>query len=61
MQEDWLAAHVRLGEVLEQLNRPADARLQDQKLLTLWKDGDPDLTLRAQATAALGRLTARKP
>ena len=61
VQEDWLAAHVRLGEVLEQLNRPADARRQYEKLLTLWKDGDPDLTLRAQATAGLARLAARKP
>jgi tetratricopeptide (TPR) repeat protein/predicted Ser/Thr protein kinase len=58
-QEDWLAAHVRLGEVYERLNRPADARTQYERLLALWKDGDPDLKLRAQATAGLGRLTAR--
>ena len=27
-QEDWLAAHVRLGEVFERMKRPADARQQ---------------------------------
>jgi tetratricopeptide (TPR) repeat protein len=59
-QEDWLAAHVRLGEIFERLNRPADARQQYEKLLTLWKDGDQDLKLRAQATAGLARLSNRK-
>jgi hypothetical protein len=58
-QEDWLAAHVGLGEVFERLERPDDARQQYQRLLDLWKDGDQDLTLRAQATAALARLTGK--
>jgi serine/threonine protein kinase/Tfp pilus assembly protein PilF len=55
-QEDWLAAHVRLGEVFERLNRQADARGQYEKLLALWKDADQDLKLRAEAMAGLGRL-----
>jgi tetratricopeptide (TPR) repeat protein len=59
-QEDWLAAHVRLGEIFERLNRPAAARQQYEKLLTLWKDGDQDLKLRAQATAGLARLSNRR-
>jgi tetratricopeptide (TPR) repeat protein len=59
-QEDWLAAHVRLGEVFERLARPAEAREQYEKLLALWKQGDEDLKLRAQATSALARLSARK-
>jgi serine/threonine protein kinase/tetratricopeptide (TPR) repeat protein len=60
-QEDWLAAHVRLGEVFEQLNRHPDARQQYEKLLALWEGGDEDLKLRAQATAGLARLNAKKP
>ena len=59
-QEDWLAAHVRLGEVFERLDRSADARQQYEKLLELWKDGDQDLKLRAQAIAGLARLSDRK-
>jgi tetratricopeptide (TPR) repeat protein len=58
-QEDWLAAHVRLGEVFEKLNRPDDARQWYEKLLTLWKDGDQDLKLRAEAAAGLARLGKR--
>jgi eukaryotic-like serine/threonine-protein kinase len=58
-QEDWLAAHVGLGEVFERLERRDDARQQYQGLLDLWKGGDQDLTLRAQATAALARLTGK--
>jgi tetratricopeptide (TPR) repeat protein len=60
-QEDWLAAHVRLGEVFERMNRHADARRQYEKLLALWKGGDPDLKLGAQAASGLARLSARKP
>ena len=58
-QEDWLAAHIGLGEVFERLDRPDDARQRYQNLLDLWKGGDQDLTLRAQATAALARLTGK--
>ena len=59
-QEDWFAAHVGLGEVLERLDRPDDARRQYEELLAVWKDGDRDLTLRARAVAALARLDAKK-
>ena len=60
-QEDWLAAHVGAGDVLERLNRPDAARQTYEKLLALWKDGDQDLTLRARALAGLARINAKKP
>ncbi len=60
-QEDWLAAHVRLGDVYARLGRAADARSQYERLLTLWKDGDQDLVPREQATAGLARLAGKSP
>lgn len=59
-QEDWLTAHVGLGEVFERLNRPDDARRQYDALLERWKSGDQDLPLRARAVAGLARLGAKK-
>jgi len=58
-QEDWLAAHVRLGDVYRRLGRAAEARAQYERLLTLWKDGDRDLVAREQAVAGLARLTGK--
>jgi serine/threonine protein kinase/tetratricopeptide (TPR) repeat protein len=55
-QEEWLAAHVSLGDIHAKRGRTADARAQYERLLALWKDGDTDLALRARAESALARL-----
>ena len=58
-QEDWLAAHVRLGDLYRRLGRVAEARAQYDALLALWKDGDADLVWRRQAAAGLAQLSAQ--
>jgi len=55
-QEDWLIAHVRLGELYERTGRPDAARQRYEDLLALWKDGDPDIVTRHEAAARLARL-----
>ena len=55
-QEDWARAHVRLGEVYEQLGKPDSARASYQRLVTLWKDGDADLVALKEARDRLSRL-----
>ena len=55
-QEDWLRAHVRVGELYERLGRAGDARKAYEQLLTIWKDADPQLTARAEAEARLAKL-----
>ncbi|HMD33875.1 MAG TPA: tetratricopeptide repeat protein, partial [Vicinamibacterales bacterium] len=58
-QEDWLIAHVRLGELYERTGRPDAARQRYEGLLALWKDGDADLVARKEAVARLARLKER--
>jgi tetratricopeptide (TPR) repeat protein len=55
-QEYWLQAHLRLGEVYERLGRPADAREQYARLVSLWKDGDADLPALREAKARLSKV-----
>jgi eukaryotic-like serine/threonine-protein kinase len=55
-QEDWLGAHVRVGELYEKLGRPADARQRYQRLLAIWTDADTDLPLKKEAARRLARL-----
>jgi predicted Zn-dependent protease len=55
-QQDWLLAHVRLGEIYERLGRPEDAKKMYEALLALWTGADPDLPAARQARDRLQRL-----
>jgi tetratricopeptide (TPR) repeat protein len=55
-QEDWVRAHVRLGEVYERLGKPDSARASYEQLIALWKDGDADLLALKEARDRRARL-----
>ena len=55
-QEDWFAAHARLGALYEQVGRTADARRIYASLADRWKEGDADLLLLRHVRARLARL-----
>jgi tetratricopeptide (TPR) repeat protein len=44
-QEDWFQAHVALGAVYERTGRSQDAKRLYERVVELWKDGDPDLVV----------------
>jgi eukaryotic-like serine/threonine-protein kinase len=50
-----------LAHSYERLRRPAEARPVVEKLVTLWKDADPDLPLLAEARALCKKLGCRAP
>ena len=58
-QEDWMRAHVRLGELHERLGKPDAARASYERLLAIWKDGDADLVALNEARAHLAKLVQR--
>jgi tetratricopeptide (TPR) repeat protein len=43
-QEEWVLAHYHLGKIFQQAGDLDKARQYYQKLLDIWKAGDPDLT-----------------
>jgi eukaryotic-like serine/threonine-protein kinase len=55
-EEEWLVAHLELGKVYERLGDTAKAREYYQRLLTFWKDGDPDLRPLVEAKERLNAL-----
>jgi len=55
-QEDWLRAHVRLGDIYERLGKPESAKASYDRLIALWKDGDADLVALKEARERAGRL-----
>jgi serine/threonine protein kinase/tetratricopeptide (TPR) repeat protein len=57
-QEDWMRAHVTLGQIYERLNRPDEARKLYEHLLALWKNGDADLVALTRARARLSALAS---
>jgi tetratricopeptide (TPR) repeat protein len=59
-QESWLRAHVTLGEMYERAGRADAARRSYEQLVALWKDGDADLVVLAQARSRLAKLTASR-
>ena len=54
-QENWMWAHVRLGEVYQRLGRLDAARERYARLVALWKDGDSDLVALREVKARLSR------
>jgi eukaryotic-like serine/threonine-protein kinase len=55
-QELWFAAHVELGKIHEREGNTVRAREYYEKLIALWKDGDPTLRLLVEARARLKKL-----
>ncbi|MGQ0732449.1 MAG: protein kinase domain-containing protein [Acidobacteriota bacterium] len=54
-QQDWFAAHVRLGDAYSRLGRAEDARRLYQQLVDRWKDADATLPLLDEARTRLSR------
>jgi tetratricopeptide (TPR) repeat protein len=55
-QEEWFNAHVALGRLHERAGRHADARKLYERIIELWKDGDPDLVALTQVRARVKAL-----
>jgi len=55
-QEDWILAHYQLGRIYQQAGDDTQARQYYEKLLAIWKDGDPDLPAVVDARKQLVRL-----
>jgi tetratricopeptide (TPR) repeat protein len=55
-QEQWLRAHVRVGELYERLGRPDAARQSYERLLGTWKNADADLVGLKEVKARLAKL-----
>lgn len=53
--EDWLHAHVPLAQIRERQGHTESARQLYQRLLTTWKDAEPDAVLLSQARAGRAR------
>jgi len=56
-QEDWFQAHVALGAIYERTGRSQDARRLYERIVDLWKDGDPDLVVLQTARRRLAGLS----
>ena len=54
-QTDWLATHVRLGDLYEASGRPEDARKVFERLADIWKGADRDLDLLIELEKRLAR------
>jgi tetratricopeptide repeat protein/pentacotripeptide repeat protein len=55
-QEYWLNAHLQLGKIYEQKNEPQKAKEWYERLLSIWKDADPDVVAFVEAKSRLSTL-----
>jgi eukaryotic-like serine/threonine-protein kinase len=55
-QQEWVVSHLDLGKIYERLGDTAKAREYYERLLTIWKDGDPELWPLIEAKTRLNAL-----
>jgi tetratricopeptide (TPR) repeat protein/predicted Ser/Thr protein kinase len=55
-QDDWFTAHVRLARIRQSQGDSTAARTLYQTVLSIWKDGDPDLLVLREAREGLASL-----
>ncbi|HYL84680.1 MAG TPA: protein kinase [Candidatus Angelobacter sp.] len=55
-QNDWTLAHYELGKLYGELGDPQKAKESYEKLLSIWKDADPDIPVLVSAKAEYAKL-----